>query len=361
MGHQTPIYQEHESLGAKLVDFAGWDMPIHYGSQIDEHKAVRQSVGMFDVTHMAAVDISGPDARSFLRYLWANDVAKIDEIGRAFYTCMLNTQGGVVDDLIVYHLGENWYRTVLNAANTDKDLVWIQGQVRGYDVTVEHRTDLAIVAVQGPQARQQAGDALGPAMAKRAMQLKPFRALLEGGWGVRRTGYTGEAGFEIMLPGADAVSLWRTLVEAGVTPAGLGARDTLRLEAGLNLHGQDMDEEHHPLESGLGWTVAFKPEERDFIGRQALEAVRNSAESNAQLKLVGLVLEGRGMMRTGQVVRPAGSQDDDPERAAGIVTSGGFAPTLGRSIAFARVPSDWTADSVEINMRRKWLAARVVS
>src|SRR5699024_336436 len=242
MGKHTPLYEEHQALGAKLVDFAGWDMPIHYGSQIGEHNAVRQAAGMFDVSHMAAVDIEGPDARAFLRRLWANDVAKADETGKAIYTCMLNERGGVIDDLIVYHLGENWYRTVVNAATTDKDLAWMQNQADGFEVGIEHRPDLAIIAVQGPQARQQVAAALDDELVARAMQLKPFRACTDATRMIGRTGYTGEDGFELILPAANAVALWRKLVAAGVTPAGLGARDTLRLEAGLNLYGQDMDE-----------------------------------------------------------------------------------------------------------------------
>lgn len=358
MGKHTPLHEEHRALGAKLVDFAGWDMPIHYGSQIDEHKAVRGSAGLFDVSHMAAVDITGPDARAFLRRLWANDVAKVDEVGKALYTCMLNERGGVVDDLIVYHLGDNWYRTVVNAATTAKDLAWMQSQADGFEVCIEHRSDLAIVAVQGPQARQHVAAVLNDELVEHAMQLKPFRACTDATRMVGRTGYTGEDGFELILPAADAVTLWRKLVAAGVTPAGLGARDTLRLEAGLNLYGQDMDEDRQPLESGLGWTVAFKPEDRDFTGRKALQAARAGADE--QYKLVGLVLEDRGVMRAGQAVRAAGASDDDAEQAPGTITSGGFAPTLGRSIALARIPAD-CGDAVEVNMRRKWLTARVVS
>lgn len=358
MGKQTPLYEQHRALGAKLVDFAGWDMPIHYGSQIDEHNAVRSGAGMFDVSHMAAVDIEGPDARAFLRRLWANDVAKADAIGKAVYTCMLNERGGVIDDLIVYHLGDNWYRTVVNAGTTDKDLAWMQAQADGYEVCIEHRSDLAIIAVQGPAARDQVAAALNDELAQRAMQLKPFRACIDATRVIGRTGYTGEDGFEVMLPATDALALWQQLAAAGVTPVGLGARDTLRLEAGLNLYGQDMDEDRNPLESGLGWTVAFKPQERDFIGRAALQAVRDGGQHD---KLVGLVLEGRGVMRAGQAVRVAGATaDDDPAQAPGVVTSGSFAPTLQRSIGLARVPAD-CGETVEINMRRKWLAARVVA
>ncbi len=356
MGHRTPLYHEHVASDAKLVDFAGWDMPIHYGSQLDEHKAVREAAGMFDVSHMAVVDINGPGARDFLRWLWANDVAKVDDPGKAIYTCMLNTRGGVIDDLIVYHLGDGWYRTVVNAATTEKDMAWMVSQARDHDLSVKHRQDMAIIAVQGPEARESASGVLDQTLADAAMQLKPFYAAVDGDWSVGRTGYTGEDGFEIILPADDAASIWKALADAGVTPAGLGARDTLRLEAGLNLYGQDMDEDRHPLESGLGWTVAFKPAERAFIGREALESVRD----NPQYKLVGLLLESRGVMRAGQAVRTADSKDDDPDNAEGHTTSGGFAPTLNRSIALARLPRDWN-DSVEVQIRDKWLAARIVS
>src|SRR5699024_2344982 len=271
MGKHTPLYEQHQALGAKLVDFAGWDMPIHYGSQIDEHKAVRAAAGMFDVSHMAVVDIEGVDARAFLRRLWANDVAKADEAGKAIYTCMLDERGGVGDDLIAYHLGENWYRTVANAATTDKDLAWMRRQADGFDVNIRHRSDLAIIAVQGPQARQHVANVLNDEFGERAMQSKPFRACTDATRMIGRTGYTGEDGFELIVPAVDAVTLWQALLQAGVTPAGLGARGTLRLEAGLNLYGQDMDEARHPLESGLGWTVAFKPAARAFIGREALQ------------------------------------------------------------------------------------------
>jgi aminomethyltransferase len=356
MAKKTPLYNEHVALEAKLVDFAGWDMPIHYGSQINEHKAVRAEAGMFDVSHMRPVDIEGAGGRAFLRHVLANDVAKIDATGRAFYTCMLNTRGGVIDDLIVYHLGENWYRAVLNAATTTKDMAWLSSQAESFDARVTARDDLAIIAVQGPRARELAKGVLDDNLAAAAMELKPFRVAVSGDWSVGRTGYTGEDGFEVILPGDAAVATWRALARAGVEPVGLGARDTLRLEAGLNLYGQDMDEDTTPLDSGLGWTVAFEPEDRDFIGRASLEHVCAQGVAN---KLVGLLLEGRGIMRHGAAVRTAGDDITAAEDASGVITSGSFAPTLARSIGLARVPSDWT-DQVEVNLRGKWLAARIV-
>ncbi|ROO25878.1 glycine cleavage system aminomethyltransferase GcvT [Salinisphaera orenii] len=356
MADRTPLHDEHVALDARLVDFAGWDMPIDYGSQIAEHKAVRDNAGMFDVSHMAVADITGDDAREFLRRVMANDVARIDEVGRALYTCMLNTRGGVIDDLIVYHLAEGHYRAVLNAATTNKDLAWLHGQIGTYRVAVEHRSDLAIVAVQGPRARELTTKVLDTGLAEAAFRLKPFSATTEGDVSVGRTGYTGEDGFEIVMPAGDAAAFWRALKSTGVAPVGLGARDTLRLEAGLNLYGQDMDEDTTPLESGLAWTVAFEPAEREFVGREALEHAR---AAGVTMQRVGLVLEGRGVMRHGAKVRAAGSNVAAAD-AAGEVTSGSYAPTLSRSIGLARIPSDWD-DGVEVAIRDKWLPARLVT
>lgn len=352
MGKRTPLFEEHQAESAKLVDFAGWDMPVNYGSQIEEHRAVRERAGMFDVSHMAAVDIRGPGARDYLRHLWANDVAKADEPGKALYTCMLNSDGGVVDDLIVYHIGDGHYRTVLNAGTTGKDLAWMQARAEGFDVELTHRQDLAIVAVQGPQARAQAERVVPESLARRAAEIKPFRCVVEGDWLVARTGYTGEDGYECIIPADAAPELWRALKALGVQPAGLGARDTLRLEAGLNLYGQDMDEQTSPLVAGLGWTVAFKPGEREFIGRAALEAERG----NVQHAMVGVVLDARGVMRHGQSLQHPSADGE------GLVTSGSFAPTIGRSIGLARVPSSWreAGESVEVIIRDRAQPARIV-
>lgn len=353
MGHKTSLYDEHIAAGAKLADFAGWDMPINYGSQISEHKTVRDAAGMFDVSHMRPVDIQGPQARAFLRYIFANDVARIDETGRALYTCMLNDKGGIIDDLIVYHWADQAYRIVANAANAAKDIAWLEHQARAWNVQINVRHDLAIIAVQGPQARELTQPALPAELSLIAMQLKPFRVAVTDDWAVGRTGYTGEDGFEIMLPAWQAVQTWRALHEQGVAPIGLGARDTLRLEAGLNLYGQDMDEATIPHDAGLGWTVVFEPEERDFIGRTALEPVR---QQGSGWKLIGLILEERGMIRSGMRVRRA-----DDARAEGVITSGSFAPTLQRSIALARVPAQWNCQHLALEMRGKWVSARVVS
>jgi len=349
MANRTVLYDQHVSAGAKIVDFAGWDMPIHYGSQIEEHHAVRRSAGMFDVSHMVVLDLLGPAARDLLRRLLTNDVAKLKQVGKALYSCMLNEQGGVLDDLITYYVADDHYRTVVNAATRDKDLAWIGHHAETYDVELEVRDDLAMIAVQGPEARGKVLAQLGPGEAEVAQALEPFFAAQVGERFMGRTGYTGEDGFEIILPNGQAPGLWQALSAAGVRPCGLGARDTLRLEAGMNLYGSDMDETVTPLESGLGWAVAWKPEERRFIGREALE--RQRAEGPRR-KLVGLVLEDRGVIRPHQRVLVPGVGD-------GEVTSGSYAPTLGKAIGLARVPVA-TGERCEVEIRGKAVPARVV-
>ncbi len=344
MGLKTALYDTHILEGAKIVDFGGWEMPLHYGSQIEEHHAVRRDAGMFDVSHMGVVDLKGARVREFLRMLLANDVGRLTSPGKALYSCMLLPSGGVIDDLIVYFLSDTWFRLVINAGTRDKDLEWIRGKAAAYGVDVTERRDLAMIAVQGPQARDKTLALLSPPERSAAAQLEPFFAGQFNSWFVARTGYTGEDGFEVMLPAADAAKTWSALRGQGVRPAGLGARDTLRLEAGMNLYGNDMDENHHPLESGLAWTVAFEPAARDFIGRQALEELRRAGGS----VLVGLVLDDRGVLRSHQKIVPAGE-----------VTSGTFSPTLNRSIALARVPPT-AASGVQVEIRGKLHAASIV-
>ncbi|HEX4896681.1 MAG TPA: glycine cleavage system aminomethyltransferase GcvT [Solimonas sp.] len=345
---KTALHPEHVRLGAKLVDFAGWDMPIQYASQLDEHHAVRQDAGMFDVAHMSAVDLRGPQVRAFLRQLLANDVAKLTLPGKALYSCMLREDGGVIDDLIVYYLDETWFRLVVNAGTTDKDLAWIRGRAAGWSVEVLHRSDLGILAVQGPNARAKTLPLLPAAVRDAAAALTPFQAAHAGEVFVGRTGYTGEDGFELMLPHAELVTLWQALLGVGVKPCGLGARDTLRLEAGMNLYGQDMDESTHPLESGLGWTIAWTPEDRDFVGRAALQKQRGASAN----KFIGFVLEERGIARAHMKLRFA-------DGSVGETTSGGFAPTLKQSIGFARVPAA-AGGTCQVEIRGQWVAARVV-
>lgn len=332
-----------------MIDFGGWDMPLHYGSQVEEHHQVRRDAGLFDVSHMTVVDLAGPQAQDFLRYLLANDVARLKAPGRALYSCMLNAQGAVLDDLIVYYFDERRYRLVVNAATRVRDLAWLQTQAVAFDVGVEERADLAMIAVQGPMACVKTGAALGEAVAAATVLQKPFSFVVVGEWFIARTGYTGEDGCEIILPAGRAVAAWRRLRDAGVRPVGLGARDTLRLEAGLNLYGTDMDEHTTPLDCGLAWTVAWQPEARDFIGRAALAAQQQRGDS---ARWVGLVLEGKGVLRGRQTVIKNGE-------AVGEITSGSFSPTLGRAIALARLRAD-VGGRCEVEVRGRALPARVV-
>ncbi|MGQ9427175.1 glycine cleavage system aminomethyltransferase GcvT [Gilvimarinus sp. F26214L] len=349
MGQHTELYEQHRALSAKLVDFSGWDMPLHYGSQIQEHRVVRSGAGVFDVSHMAIVDVTGPGARDYLRKLLANDVDKLAGVeGKALYTAMLNEAGGVIDDLIVYRF-DDWYRTVVNCGTRDRDLAWMQEQAKGFDVTISERNELSMLAVQGPQALTKVFEVL-PQFAEDLRQLKPFQASLQGDWFFSRTGYTGEDGLEIIMPDAEVVGFWETLINAGVEPCGLGARDTLRLEAGLNLYGHEMNESVSPLVANMGWTIAWEPADRDFIGRTALESERAAGVGE---KLVGLVLRDKGVLRAEQVVRIPGSD------ATGVITSGTFSPTLGLSIALARVPSD-VGGRCLVEVRRKELEVDVV-
>ena len=347
----TPLNAKHRELNAKLVDFSGWEMPLHYGSQIEEHHAVRRDAGMFDVSHMLPVDLRG-EGRPFLRRLLANDVAKLTTTGRALYSCMLHEGGGVIDDLIVYFMREDWFRLVVNAGCADKDLAWIETQCDALapGLEIAPRRDLAMIAVQGPRAAEKLWTAM-PGSRELTQPMKPFSAVTVGDMFIARTGYTGEDGFEVMLPAKAAPYFWQALLEAGVRPCGLGARDTLRLEAGMNLFGQDMDERVTPFESGLAWTVDLKDAARDFIGRDAL--MRLPREGADARQLVGLVLLDKGVLRAHQKVLTADGE--------GEITSGSFSPTLNASIALARVPGAVrVGDEVGVVIRDKAMKARVV-
>jgi len=349
LGNRTPLYEAHVAQGAKIVDFAGWDMPIHYGSQIEEHHQVRRAAGMFDVSHMCVVDLRGAKTRDLLRYLMANDVAKLDGLpGKALYSCMLNPRGGVIDDLIIYHMSNVWYRVVVNAGTRDKDIGWMRQHAPSFDVEVEVRSDLAMIAVQGPEARQKVHQVLGERAAD-VDELTRFSAAESGPLFVARTGYTGEDGYELMLPEEMAEDTWHALQELGVAPCGLGARDTLRLEAGMNLYGQDMNEDTSPLISGLGWTIAWEPKDRTFIGREVIEAEHDAGPAQ---RLVGLVLEEKGVLRAHQKVIVEGLGE-------GETTSGSFSPTLGKAIALARIPVG-EAHYCRVEIRNKLLKARIV-
>lgn len=348
MASRTPLYEQHLAAGAKMVDFGGWDMPLHYGSQMEEHHQVRRDVGMFDVSHMTVVDVSGTEAKAYLQYLLANDVARLTLSGKALYSGMLNEEGGVIDDLIVYLTGDS-YRVVVNAATREKDLAWMHLQAESFAVKLVERDDLAMLAVQGPRARAVVSTVVSDSRAALINDLKPFQGLADGQWFIGRTGYTGEDGLEIMLPATEAGAFWDALIAAGCKPCGLGARDTLRLEAGMNLYGSDMDESVSPLAANMGWTIAWEPAERDFIGRKALEAQRAAGD---QPKLVGLVLAERAVLRGHQKVIVDGVGE-------GEITSGSFSPTLGVSIALARVPRA-TGNTAKVEIRGKQLDVRVV-
>lgn len=348
MAHRTALYAEHVAAGARIVEFGGWDMPLQYASPLAEHHAVRRSWGIFDVSHMTVVDVGGTGARAFLDRLLANDIGKLKAPGKGLYSCMLNESGGVVDDLITYRVTADAFRIVVNAATREKDLAWFARVAGNGPVTLKHRGDVAMIAVQGPAARESVAPLLPPALREAAAGLGTFGCAAAGDWFLARTGYTGEDGYELIVPAAAGVALWRALITAGATPCGLGARDTLRLEAALNLYGQDMDADTSPLVSGLAWTVAFDPPGRAFIGREALEQERRAGVAT---KLAGLLLEDRGIMRHGQrVVTAAGD---------GVITSGGFSPTMERSIALARVPVAAEGDC-QVDIRGNLRGARIV-
>ena len=352
MTEKTVLNETHRASGARMVDFGGWDMPINYGSQIEEHHAVRRDAGMFDVSHMTVVDLHGPRTREFLRHLLANSVDKLKVQGKALYSCMLNEQGGVIDDLIVYFFDEAHFRLVVNAATRAKDLAWIGQQASAFGVEVKERPDFAMIAVQGPNARARVIGLLHEVDRPRIEKLGRFAAAAaQGPHGmplfIARTGYTGEDGFEIIVPGDQAIALWQALADAGVKPAGLGARDTLRLEAGMNLYGQDMDETVSPWEANLGWTISLD-EGRDFIGRKALEAQKAAGVPRV---MVGLVLDEKGVLRHGQKVLTANGE--------GEVLSGSFAPTLDKAVAFARIPAGEPGE-VRVDIRGREVPVRVV-
>ena len=345
---KTPLHSTHIACGARMVDFHGWDLPLNYGSQIEEHLAVRKNSGMFDVSHMTVVDVLGAGGRQFLRKLLANDVDDLKNTGKALYSCMCNQHGGIIDDLIVYQRAPDNYRLVLNSATRTEDLIWIREKILGFSAGLQDRTELSMLAVQGPEAIQKTLSILTPAQADGVSTLTNFECVDIGDWFFARTGYTGEDGLEIIVPQNDIIELWTKLLDAGVKPCGLAARDTLRLEAGMLLYGQDMNESTTPLESGLSWTVKWLPEDRDFIGMGALLSQK---QIGLKQKLVGLTLEDKGIMRAGQRVVVEGFAD-------GIITSGTYSPTLAKSIAFARVPIE-TGTEVMVDIRGKLFKASV--
>ncbi len=349
LGNRTPLYEQHLAAGGKMVDFAGWDMPINYGSQIEEHNQVRTAAGVFDVSHMTISDVSGPGAKSFLQYLLANDVDRLDVEGRALYSGMLNEDGGVIDDLIVYRMSFG-YRVVSNCATREKDLAWMQQQVAEFEVELVERPELAILAVHGPESIPVVCGLLDDEQREAVDALGNFRGVELGDWFVARTGYTGEKGLEIILPNGQAAAFWDRLLAAGVKPIGLGARDTLRLEAGMNLYGHDMDETVSPIAANMNFSIAWEPPDRDFIGRAAITADLEKQARGELPELTGLVLEGRGVLREGQKVVT--------DKGEGIITSGSFSPTLKHSIALARIPVN--SESCQVELRGNLTEVRKV-
>lgn len=351
MTQRTPLFDAHTAHNGKIVDFGGWELPVNYGSQIDEHNAVRTDAGMFDVSHMLVTDVTGDNAKVFLQKLLANDVAKLSFVGKALYSGMLNDKGGVIDDLIVYRMNESEtaYRIVSNGATREKDSAHFAKIGEEFGVTLTPRYELAMLAVQGPKAVEKML-AVKPEWADKVNALKPFVGVdLGNDWFVARTGYTGEDGVEVVMPADKAVGFFDELVKAGVTPCGLGARDTLRMEAGMNLYGNDMDDDTSPLEAGMGWTVDLKDESRDFVGKSALVALKNDG---IKVRQVGLLLAKGGVLRAGmEVVTDNGN---------GITTSGVFSPSLNQSIAIARVPADFKGETAKVIMRGKELPVRVL-
>ncbi len=345
---RTVLFETHQKSGARMVEFAGWEMPLNYGSQIEEHHVVRKAVGLFDVSHMMVTDIQGLDAQPFLRKLLANDVIKLNIPGRALYSCMLNDEGGVIDDLIIYFFDNNSYRIVSNAGTREKVSQWLHKSANDFNVQIMSKNDLSIIAIQGPESRGILCDVLD-LIAGRLLKLSSFHSFQWEHFFIACTGYTGEDGFEIILPSQYSIGFWEQLIEAGAKPVGLGARDSLRLEAGMNLYGTDMDEEITPLESGLAWTVAWEPDSREFTGRSALESQR---KAGVEKKQMGLILKGKGIFRTHQ-------QIFIDNKLVGEISSGGFSPVLGKGIALARVDALAKGD-MEVQIRNKRLPVEIV-
>lgn len=347
---RSPLHDRHLSLGARLIEFAGWEMPVQYSSILEEHRAVRATAGLFDVSHMGELAVSGRGSEGFLQRLTLNDVQALED-GGAQYTALLTPRGTVVDDLILYRLGRDDYLLVVNAANTRKDLGWLSEHRKGEVRVADRSAEFALLALQGPRA-----EAILRRLASALPALRPFRhapvTLAGVACRVGRTGYTGEDGFEILAPPARAGALWDALLEAGsaegLRAAALGARDTLRLEAGLLLYGQDLDEETTPLEAGLGRFARL--EKGDFLGREAL--LRQSREGPPRV-LVGFEMIDPGVPRHGYPVWTGGER-------RGAVSSGGFAPTLRKSIGLAYLPARAPRTPLEVEMRGRRAAAREV-
>ena len=345
---RTPLFQAQLALGAKMINFHGWEMPLHFGSQLLEHEKVRLHAGIFDVSHMNIVDLIGDEAGLFLNYLLTASIDSLPSTKRALYTCICNEEGGIIDDLIVYGLASDRFRLVFNAATRTRVNHWLSEQIKPFKAQIQMRPELAMIAIQGPKALALSSTVLGEHLAEAIKALKAFAYTQQGEIFIARTGYTGEAGLEIIGPDAQILDLWKAFLDQGVQACGLAARDSLRIEAGLLLNGQDMDEQTSPLESNLESCIHWEPANRAFIGRQSLEKQKRQGSHR---RLVGLTLTEKAILRTGQKVMIDGL-------AQGVVTSGSFSPSLGQSIGFARVPQD-TPKQVMVQIRNKLQPAKV--
>ena len=345
---RTPLFQAHQAAGAKLVPFAGWEMPVSYEGVRPEHVAVRTSCGVFDVSHMGEIETSGPQALDLLQLLLSNDVSKLD-VGGAQYSVLCRDDGGILDDLFTYRLDVDRYLTVTNAANHERDFEWFAEHAGGFDADVGDAIErYAMLAVQGPDAR---GIVAGLASAELPKRMRTARVEVAGGDSlVCGTGYTGEDGVELLLPPEGAPAVWAALLDAGAVPAGLGARDTLRLEVCFHLYGNDMDSTRNPIEAGLGWCCK---EETGFVGA---EAVASAREAGTEQKLAPFALTGPGIPRQGNpVLRDEGE--------VGVTTSGTLSPCLDAGIGMAYVTAELAepGTEVQIDIRGKLRGARIES
>ena len=343
--NKTALNNAHIELGAKMVNFSHWEMPISYTSLIEEHHAVRNTAGIFDVSHMSVFDFKGGDQVAFFEKIFANDIKKICNDDKAIYGALLNEEGGILDDLIIYHANEK-FRLVSNCSTREQNRQWYEKHAVEFGVEVVERSDMGILAIQGPDALSKilSIDGINP----QVNNLQSFGCMFDGDKLYARTGYTGEDGLEIIVPSEDINQFWDQALKLGCTPIGLGARDTLRLEAGLNLYGNDMTIENHPYESNLGWTIDMTDENRQFIGKQALLSIDQSKSQ----KIVGIILRDKGVLRSGyEVIHNEGK---------GVVLSGSYSPTLQSSIGLARVDQGYKKDG-KVMIRNKMLNIDFVS
>jgi aminomethyltransferase len=343
--NKTPLNKSHIELGAKMVNFSNWEMPISYSSLIEEHNAVRNTVGIFDVSHMSVFDFDGDNQVAFFEKIFANDIKKIYKDNKAIYGALLNEEGGILDDLIIYH-ANNKFRLVSNCSTREQNRQWFEKHAVEFGVKVMERSDMGILAIQGP-------DALNKILKIKEIDnqvntLQSFGCMFEGDKLYARTGYTGEDGLELIVPTKDINHLWDQALELGCTPIGLGARDTLRLEAGLNLYGNDMTINNHPYESNMGWTIDMSDESREFIGKDALLSIDQSKSQ----KIVGIILQDKGILRSGYEITH--------EQGKGVVLSGSYSPTLQSSIGLARVDQGYKENG-KVMIRNKLLNIDFVS